>query len=283
MRALIHVTAWERKSLWRRLVCAVGRVAALLIILTVLLNFLGPPIAIFFTARWEAKKIPAVRVTAQPLADYSVSDAPGTAVSYLGYSFEVPWDASFKTKGPQKGSTKGGIVELTFDSGQILLIWAPANQNGLFTEIVQDQSMHMEGLRLTLGDLMNRSAYDQYSALLNTSPSTIRAFGPRSEATRGATLLTIKAIALPASLETGAFSFRLPDKRGFQIGDPQKSRRIDLEVFDMNGHNLEIICGTARDSIKLTQPELNRILKTLHPVLTDSLTAHAVTTRPPRN
>jgi hypothetical protein len=283
MGALIHITAWERKALWRRLVCAFGRIAAILIILAVLLNFLGPPIALFFTARWEAKKIPAVKVTAQPLADYSVSDTPGTAVSCLGYSFEVPWDASFKTKGPQKVSTKGGIVELKFDSGQTLLILAPANQNGLFTEIVQDQSMHMEDLRLILGDLMNRSAYDQYSALLNASPSTIRTFGPRSEAIRGETLLTMKAIALPASLETGAFSFRLPDKRGFQIGDPQKSRRIDLEIFDMNGHKLEIICGTARDSIKLTQPELNRILKTLHPVLNDSLTAHAITTKAVRN
>ena len=283
MRGIICVTAWERKSLWRRLLCAVGRVVALLTIFTVLLNFLGPPILIFFTARWEAKKIPAVRVTAQPLADYSVSDAPGTAVSCLGYSFEVPWNASFKTKGPQKGSTKGGIVQLTFDSGQILLIWAPANENGLFNEIVQDQSMHMEGLRLTLGDLMNRSAYDQYSALLNASPSAVRAFGPRSVAIRGETLLTIKAIAMPASLETGAFSFQLPDKRGFQIGDPQKSRSIDLEIFDMNGHNLEIICASGRGSIELTQPELNRILRTLHPVPTDSLTAHAITTKALRN
>lgn len=283
MRALIHVTAWERKSLWRRLACAFGRVAALLIILTVLLNFLGPPVAIFFTARWEAKKIPAVKVTVQPLTDYSVSDVQGQALSYLGYSFEVPWDASFNTKGSQKASIKGGIIELMFDSGQSLLLIAPANQNGLFTEIVQDQSMHMEGLRVILGNLVNRSAYDQYSALLNTSPSTIRAFGPRPEAIRGETLLTIKAIALPASLETGAFSFQLPDKRGFQIGDPRKSRRIDLEVFGMNGHNLEIICGTARDGIKLTQPELNRILKTLHPMPSDSLAAHATSTKALRN
>lgn len=279
MGALIHVTDWERKSLWRRLVCAFGRVTALLLFLIVLLNFLGPPIAIFFTARWEAKKVPAVNVTAQPLTDYSVSDVPGQALTYLGFSFEVPWDASFKTKGSQNGSAKGGIMELSFDSGQILLLFAPANQSGFFTEIVQDQSMHMEGLRVILGNLVNRSAYDQYSALLNTSPSTIRAFGPRPEAIRDETLLSIKAIVLPASLETGAFSFQLPDKRGFQIGDPRKSRRIHLKVFDMSGHNLEIICGTARDGIKLTQPELNRILKTLHPVSSDSLAAHAIGTK----
>ena len=257
--------------------------AALLLLVTVLFNFLGFPITVFLTTRWEAKKMPAVKVTARPLSDYSVSDAPGPALSYLGYSFEVPWDTSFQAKGSQTGSSKGGIVQLKFDSGQSLLLIAPANQNGFFTEIVQDQSMHVESLRPVLGDLVNRSAYDQYSALLNMSPSTIRAFGPRPEAIRGEILLSIKGIALPASLETGAFSFQLPDKRGFQIGDPRKSRRIDLKVFDMNGHNLEIICGTARDTIKLTQPELNRILKTLHPVPSDSLAARAPSTKALRN
>jgi len=44
MRSLIRVTAWERASLWRRLLCAFGRVAALFALLTVLLKLLGPPI-----------------------------------------------------------------------------------------------------------------------------------------------------------------------------------------------------------------------------------------------
>ena len=279
MRALIHVTAWERVSLWRRLVCAFGRVAALLVILTVLLNLLAPPITIFFAARWEAKKIPAVKVTAQPLTDYSVSDASGTVLSYLDYSFEVPWNAPFKTRKSQKGP--GGIMELKFDSGQSLLLIVPTNQDGLLSEFVQDQSSHMQNLRLIFGNLVNRSPYDQYSALLNTSPSAIRAFGPRPDAVRGVTLLTIKAIALPASLKTGAFSFQLPDKRGFQVGDPRKSRSIDLEVFDMNGHYLEIFCGTTKDG--LTQPELNRILKTLHTVSPDSSAAHTFSTKAVRN
>lgn len=283
MGALIHVTAWERVSLWRRMVCALGRVAALLLLLTVLFNLLAPPIGILLTTRWEAKKMPAVKVTPQPLTDYSVSDAPGRTLSYLGYSFEVPWTSSFKTRGSEKQSINGGMMELKFDSGQILLLIAPSDQSGLLSELVQDQSMHMENLRLIFGNLMYRSSYDQYSVLLNTSPSTIRAFGPRREAIRGATLLTIKAIALPASLESGAFAFQFPDKRGFQMGDPRKSRRIDLKVFDLDGHDLEIHCGTARDRENLTQPEINRILKTLHPVSSASPAAHAVSAKALRN
>src|SRR6267378_7356566 len=260
MRSPLRVTDWERVSLWRRVLCAFVRVGILIAFVVVLIELLGPPIGIFFAARWEAGKLPGVKVTPQPLADYSVSDAPGTVLSYFGYAFEVPWNASFK----QKAFGKGGIVQLEFESGQSVTFIVPANQSGLLTEIVQDKSLHMENLELVFGDLMKRSPYDQYAALLNTTPLSIRAFGPRAEAVRGVTLLTFKAVASASGLETGVFSFQLPDKRGFQIGDPQKSRRVDLEVFDIGGHHVEIICATAKDGIRLSQPELNRILKSFH-------------------
>jgi hypothetical protein len=272
MGFLIHVTTWERVSRWRRISCAFGRVAALVVLLIVLFNLLGPPITIFFMARWEARKVPALNVTPQPLKDYSISNARGTALSYFGYRFEVPWNATFKTRGLPKNTDKSGMVELTFESGQGVLFIAPSDQDGLLTAIADDPSLHMQNSRTAFGDLTNRSAYDQYSALLSVSPSTIRAFGPRQEAARGMVLLMIKAIALPGSLETGAFSFQLPGKRGFQIGDPQKSRRVQLEVLDMNGHWVEIICEAVKDSAGLTQPELNRILTTLQTAPADSVT-----------
>src|SRR6266404_866588 len=220
MNTQIYVTDWERVSLWRRVPCAFVRVFIAVALLSVLINFLGPPITIFFSARWEARKIPGVKVAPQPLSDYSVFDTPGTVLSYSGYEFKVPWNEGFK----EKGNIKGGFVQLEFQSGQSLIFIAPENQDGLLTEIVQDESMHMKNLQVVFGDLMNRSAYDQYAALLSTTPSTIRAFGP--------------------DLETGVFSFELPHKHGFQIGDPQKSRRTDLEVFGMGGHHVEIICTT---------------------------------------
>ena len=240
MGSLIHVTAWERVSLWRRVLCAFARVGILIAFVGVLIELLGPPISIFFTARWEARKLPGVKVAPRPLADYSVSDASGTALSYFGYEFDVPWNASFK----EKAFSKNGIVQIEFESGQNVTFIVPKNQSGLLTEIVQDESMHMKNLQVVFGDLMNRSPYDQQAALLNTTPSSIRASA--------------------SGLETGVFSFQLPDKRGFQIGDPQKSRRVDLEVFDIGGHHVEIICATAKEGIRLSQPELNRILKSFH-------------------
>jgi hypothetical protein len=70
------------------------------------------------------------------------------------------------------------------------------------------------------------------------------------------------------------FSFEFQDKRGFQIGDPRKSRRVDLEVLDINRHYVEIICASGKDSAKLKQPELNRILKSLHIGSADSSPAY---------
>lgn len=227
------------------MLCAFVRVGILIAFLTVLLNLLGPPIGILVTTRMEARKAPALKVAPLKLADYSVSNSSGTALSYFGYKFDVPWNANFKQKAVGKN-----LVEVQFESGQNVIFIVPENQSGPLTEIVEDRSLNMGDLRLVFGDLMKRSAYDQYGALLNTTPESIQAFGPRGEAVRGVALLTMKAIAFGPGLESGAFSFDLPGKRGFQIGDPQKSKRVDLEVFDTTGHHIEILCGSTNGNIR---------------------------------
>jgi hypothetical protein len=260
MRALIRVTAWERVSPWRRALGALIRVGILIAFLTVVVNLLGPPVGILLMARMEARKIPAVTVIPVKLADYSVSNSPGRTLSYFGYQLDVPWDTAFK----EKMSPKGGLVRLTFESGQDVIFIVPENQSGLLSEMADDHSLKMGNLRLVFGDLMKRSAYEQYGALLNTTPKNIRAFGPRVEAVRGITMLTIKGIAFGPGLESGAFSFELPDKHGFQIGDPQKVGRVQLEVFDSGGHHVEVLCASEKGNIRFSQAELNRILTSLH-------------------
>jgi len=272
MGALIHVTAWERKSIGRRILLAFGRVATLIAVLIVLVDILGPPITIFATTRWMARKVPGVRVAPQPLTDYSILSGPATELFYFGYEFEVPWNTAFKARGG-----KASVVQLQFDSGQNLTFNVPGYQGGLLSEIVQDQSLNMAGLQPVFGNLTNRSAYDQYAELLNTTPQGIRSFGPREQAVRGTTLLTIKAVAMAPRLETGVFSFKFADKRGFEIGDPQKSKRVDLKIFNANGHYVEMVFFATKDSARLSQPEINRVLTSLHPVAADSSAAAAAT------
>lgn len=251
---------------------AIVRVALLVGIVIGLIETLGPPLEILFTLRSVARRVPGVRVAPQPLEDYSVSAGPTTSLSYFGYDFEVPWNAAFKAKGG-----KASIVQLQFDSGQNLTFNVPSNQSGLLSEIVQDRSLNMAGLQPVFGNLTNRSAYDQYEALLSTTPQTVRAFGPRVQAVRGTALLTIKAIAIGPGLETGVFSFKFADKHGFEIGDPQKSKRVDLEVFDVDKHHVEMVFFATKDSARLSQPEINRVLTSLHPVAADWSAAAAAT------
>ena len=268
MRALIRVTGWERVSLWRRMLGAFLRVGILIVFVTILLNFLGPPFGILLMVMKVTKARPAVKITPIALADNSISNSPGRTLSYFGYEFDVPWNAI----PTEKILNKISFVHLKFESGQNLIFSVPGNQ-GLLTEILEDPSLNMGDLRLVFGDLTKRSAYEQYQALLNTTPKSIRAFGPQEETAGGVTLLTIKAIAFGPGLESGVFSFELPDKRGFQIGDPQKSKRVDLEVFDSAGRHVEILCESINKNAPISQKEINRILSSHHAVAPAQLAA----------
>jgi hypothetical protein len=206
-----------------------------------------------------------VNTVAQPLGDYSVSNSPGTKLSYFGYEFEVPWKASVKEE-----KLLAGWVLLSFDSGQHLTFIVPSDQNGLLSELVQDPSLNMGYMQPILGDLTKRSAYDQYATLLDMTPGSVHAFGRRSDAVRGVTLLTVKLLAFGPGLESAAYSFQLPGKRGFQIGNPQKAKRVDIEIFDSTGTHIEILCWAPNGKQGFSQPEINRITTSLRSASNDT-------------
>ena len=61
--------------------------------LTVTIIFVGVSwVALVALSFYAARKVPPVaRVVPTDLKDTSVSEAPGTKLSYFGYEFEVPW------------------------------------------------------------------------------------------------------------------------------------------------------------------------------------------------
>jgi hypothetical protein len=250
-----------RPSFGKRLLRAFVRVGIGIAILHLLFYLFGPPLFIFYMTRREAKVFPYINVTPQPLKDSSVSDAPGKVISYFGYELTVPWNTNFKEVAP----ASNGFVALKFESDTSMIFQVAADQDGLLTELVKDPKLNMKSLQEGFPDLLKRSAYDQYDALYSVTPASIHAFGPRVEATRGMLLLTLKLMAAPAGLESRMFRFEFPGMHGFQIGDPQKTNRTTLDIFDINGHNVEIRLFT-RDTNRLTQPEVNRILASLHAV-----------------
>ena len=250
------------------------RVGIGIAILYLLLYLFAPPLMILYTLREYTKSFPALKVTPQPLADYSVSGIPGKTLSYFGYEFTVPWNSSFKEKGGI------GTMGLKFESGQNLILFVSPNADGLLTEVSKDPSMHMEVLRDTFPELVKRSAYDQLATLYGIAPSSVHAFGSRTDTYRGMTLLTMKMMVAPAALPTGVFSFNFFGKRGFQIGDPRNSNRVVLDICDVEGHNIEILLST-NDNNRLTQPEVNRIVSSFHAVQPKPATTHTAHVTPP--
>lgn len=267
MGALIHVTAWERKSLWRRIPAAFVRVAILIAILDALASYVGPPLMFFIIPRWEARKLPHINLTPKPLRDYTVSDAPATLVSVSGYQFEVPGKPTEK-----KRNEAGGILLLELESRKTILVFAKAGDGaGLLTELANDKSMSLGNwLRPVLGELLNRSPYEQYAAILNATPSSIHPFGSRRDAIGGIELLMVKGIAPTSGIQDGIFSFGLPDRRGFQLGDPQKRPSTELDVFLANDHWVQILFGARVSGPRFTQSELNRVLVSLRAAPTES-------------
>lgn len=246
--------------MWRRLLCAFGRVGLLIMAVTALFVVLAPTCTNLLFRR-KFSQIPGMYTVVQPLADYTASDAPGTTLSFDGFEFDVPWKSGYKTRTANKR-----VQGFEFATGQSALLWVAENQDGLLTEAANDQSMHMEGFRSAFPKLIKQSAYDQYSTLLNITPASIHPFGPIDENARATTLLMLKAIAPPGDIKSGAYSFKLPDKRGFQLGNPSATSHVCVEVFDLNGHNLEIFLSEKVGTPRITQPEVNRIIESLHTV-----------------
>ena len=102
-------------------------------ILSCVFGFVGAywivPVAVSF---YSANKLPATaKVVPTDLQDHSVSQAPGTRLSYVGYDFEVPWtdlDNAKTTLYPKDKSEKNEVI-LTFRSGLRLAVTAvPAKE-----------------------------------------------------------------------------------------------------------------------------------------------------------
>jgi hypothetical protein len=91
------------------------------VVVTLAVVFVGlnwiAPVALSFYA---AKKAPAVAsIVPTELNDKSVSQAPGTKLSYFGYEFEVPWSDfdETRTKLYPKDKPEKTRVDLRFHSG----------------------------------------------------------------------------------------------------------------------------------------------------------------------
>ncbi len=220
------------------------------------------PIALSFYA---AKKAPAIaRVVPSELKDKSVSQAPGTKLSYVGYEFEVPWTDldETQTKLYPNDKPEKTKVDLHFRSGLRLLVTAcpPREFEKTFTEEVS----HLAPRNFEA--YFGKTDYDFLKKVYEFSPDKMNhwSLSPTVQG-RESLLLIIKSIVPSNSAVDGIFNVGNKDYKGFQQGDPQiRQYAVHIELLSEDGGvEFMLLQMDYKAPSSVTQPELNRIVQSL--------------------
>jgi hypothetical protein len=231
------------------------------------LNWVLPVAASFYAG----KKAPAVaRIVPTDLKDKSVSEVPGTKVSYFGYEFEIPWtdlDETQTTLYP-KDKPEKTKVDLHFRSGLRLVVSAHAPREWV-NELPTELSVSPHDLESVFGGETMKSDYSFSESLYKFTPDKMNHWSfSQASLNRDEFLLIIKSLALSRSAETGIFRVQNQSYRGFQEGNPQiRQNAIEVRLFsDEGGVEMLFIQKDYKNSAGVTQPEINRIVQSLRKV-----------------
>jgi len=216
------------------------------------------------------------------LKDTSVSQAPETKLSYFGYEFEIPWndlDESQTQLYPKDKPEKYAVV-LTFRSGLRLRIHAiPAH------EWTSSSDPDIRWVPLVVASNFGyeavRSDYSLVKAIYEFSPERMHywALEPRVHY-REQAILVAKSIMLLAPADTGIFNIRNQDFKGFQQGDPKvRQAKLALNLYSDEGSVEFMFFEKDKNSVGVTQPEINRIIQSLRKITPDAATAPRIAQR----
>jgi hypothetical protein len=234
------------------------------------------PVALSFYA---ARAVPSIAgVVPTDLTDHSVSQAPGVRLSYIGYDFEIPWndlDESKTEQYPKDKPNKTRVV-LTFRSGLRLMVTAvpPREFAG---EFATDFKMSPQQFEVVFGQGAATSDYTFVRNVYEFCPKKMHYWALSSGVHyREQIEMMIKSIMPTKSAETGIFYVQNQQYKGFQQGNPQVHQGTLLVSLYANDGSVEIMIAPKNYSnpAGITQPEINRIIQSLHKAApSDSLTA----------
>jgi hypothetical protein len=246
----------------RILITVICTVAAIIVAVRLI-----APIALSFYA---ARRVPAIaRVVPTELQDRSISQIPGMRLSYVGYEFEIPWDDLDESKTqlyPKDKPAKTRAV-LNFRSGLRVMVTAIPPREMADECTKGDFKMPPQALPAVFGRGAEASDYTFVNNVYEFTPDKMHywSLSDRLHA-REMVLLTIKSIMPTASAETGIFRVQNQAFKGFQQGNPVKHPHgVVLTLYSEDG-GVEFIFSEQdyRNPLGVTQPEMNRIIETLH-------------------
>jgi hypothetical protein len=237
-------------------------------------------VVIFTVVRWAAdvaltfyaaKQVPAVsRVVPAELTDDTISQAPGTKLSYLGYDFEIPWNDLDQSKTelyPKDKPDKTAVV-LTFRSGLRLRLTAfPTGEwRTLFTT---DFKLSPQQFEQFVGHEGAKSDYVFLKSLYEFTPDKMHYWAWSSSThAHDVMVIMLKSIAPAKAAETGIFDLQAGSFRGFQQGSPTaRTDQLLVTLYSDDG-NVEFTLWQKgyKNTVGVTQPEINRIVQSVQRV-----------------
>lgn len=250
-------------KLLSRILIAVAAAVAFIIIS---IYWVAPVALSFYAAR---KAGPIAKVVPTELGDQSISQAPGTKLAYLGYEFEVPWsdlDAGKTALYPKDKPAKTRVV-LAFHSGLKLAVTPfPARELGEFLLTDCKCKMPRQAFDMFFGSEAATSDYAFVRNLYSFTPNKMH-FWSASDRVHIRELMDLryKMAILTSSAQSGIFNVQNRDMRGFQQGNPKVRRNVLIDLYADDG-DVELMFDTEHytDSAGLSQPEINRIVQSLH-------------------
>jgi len=223
--------------------------------------FFGFQTLIALEAGYFARRMPVVKLAPAPLTDLSVSLSAGKKLSYFGYEFVVPWDDVDQARTRMISDNKAMIV---FQSGNSLSVWHGSPRAFLNTALSNDK-IDQSTLRRVVGDEALQSDYALYRTLLDMTPDNIHPFVSPSDAAKRALLLVAKRVCMPTGSESGVFTVSAGEFSGFQFGRPgNPSGEVSVRLFSDSSSFNFIFHQAAGGPTVISQPDINRILRTLH-------------------
>jgi hypothetical protein len=231
------------------------------------LAFWVAPVALSFDAARKAP--PAAMAVPRDLTDLSVSQVPGTKVSYVGYEFEIPWNDLDESQTRSVPNDHPGMVALVFRSGLHMIV--SASPPRVFPSgFAQEWKFSPQNVESVFGHGAAQSDYSFTRNLYGFTPDKMHrwALSP-SVHYREQMLLMLKTVVLSvASADTGIFNVQNQNWRGFQLGDPKAHPlRIDVHLYSDKGSvELTFAGKDGRGPVAVTQPEINRIVESARQV-----------------
>jgi hypothetical protein len=196
-------------------------------------------------------------------------------LSYFGYEFEVPWSDLDQAKTafyPKDRAEKNRVV-LAFCSGLRLMVTAVPPREFAEEFTGKDFQMSPANLEAVFGRGAATSDYTFAKNVYEFTPAKMHYWSLSDGVhNREGIELMIKSIMPVKAAETGIFYVQNHEYSGFQQGDPAvRKDNLVLDLYSGDNHcEMIFLQKDYPGSIGVTQPEINRIVQSLHKISPDT-------------